>query len=309
MIYIGELLRYLVNQAPVPEERGHRMQRILGNGLRPDIWPAFRERFDVEHIREFYASTEGNAVTLNLDDVPGSVGKAVLAFADNTVLVRYDVEADDYLRDAKGFCLRCGPGEVGEMLGKVKVTTPFYGYTSEEDTRKKILRDVFAKGDAYFRTGDLVRKDAEGFYYFVDRIGDTYRWKGENVATQEVQEMLGSFAGTNLVSVYGVRIPGADGRVGMAAILMKAGLGFDPQAFYRHAVERLAPFAVPAFVRLVEEMDITGTFKLRKTELQAQGFDPAYGQKGLFWLDRERETYAPLEAETFRRIQAGEVRF
>ncbi|MBI3991797.1 MAG: long-chain-acyl-CoA synthetase, partial [Candidatus Lambdaproteobacteria bacterium] len=177
-IYIGEVLRYLVNTPPGAYDRKHRVTRILGNGLRPDIWAMFQQRFGVETIREFYASTEGNAVTINMDNVLGSMGKAVLKSSDNTAVVKFDPQREDYVRGAGGFLMPCAPGEVGELLGQIKVTAPFHGYTNPKDTEKKILRNVFKAGDSYFRTGDLVKQDAQGFYYFVDRIGDTFRWKG-----------------------------------------------------------------------------------------------------------------------------------
>jgi fatty-acyl-CoA synthase len=308
-IYIGEVLRYLVNQPLSPAERQHSVQRILGNGLRPDIWKEVRERFGIPVIREFYASTEGNAVTINMDNTDGSVGTAVLKFADNLSLVRYDVEADAYVRDANGFCMRCKPGEVGELMGQIKVTTPFHGYTEQKDTQKKILNDVFKKGDSFFRTGDLMKMDEGGHYHFIDRIGDTYRWKGENVSTQEVQEILAGFEGLHLVNVYGVSVPGAEGRVGMAALQMLSGGGFNPQDFYRYAIERLPQYSVPAFVRLVGEMDVTGTFKLRKVDLQRQGFDPQQVQGALYYLDRNAGNYATLDAGAFRRIGDGGLKF
>jgi fatty-acyl-CoA synthase len=308
-VYIGEVLRYLVNSAAHPGERTHRVLRILGNGLRPDIWPKVEQRFGIPHIREFYASTEGNAVTVNVDDTSGSVGTSVLHFADNTTLVRYDLEKEQYVRDGQGFCIHCRPGEVGELLGEIKSTHPFYGYSDAKETERKILRNVYKKGDAYFRTGDLMKQDAAGHYFFVDRIGDTYRWKGENVATQEVQEVLSGFGGVHLVSVYGVQVPNTEGRVGMAALQMEEGRAFEPAAFYRFAGEMLPVYAVPAFVRLVGEMDITGTFKLRKVELQRQGFDPQQVQGALYYLDRRQGSYVPLDAAAFQGISGGQITF
>ncbi|MCH8888741.1 MAG: long-chain-acyl-CoA synthetase [SAR324 cluster bacterium] len=307
-IYIGEVLRYLLNQAPGEAETRHRITRILGNGLRPDIWPAFRERFGIADIREFYASTEGNAATINMDNVAGSVGTPVLKSSDNTALVRYDVERDAYLRDTEGFCQRCDPGETGELLGEIKAVTPFYGYTNPRETERKILHDVFRKGDAWFRTGDLLKKDEQGYYYFLDRIGDTYRWKGENVSTQEVQEILAGFNGMQLVNVYGVKMPGADGRIGMAAIQLAEGQPFDGAAFHAFAAENLAGYALPGFVRVVQGMDLTGTFKIRKTDIQGEGFDPAATSDPLFYRDSREATYAPLDAAVFQRINSGALK-
>lgn len=307
-IYIGEVLRYLLNQEPGDAETGHRITRILGNGLRPDIWPAFRERFGISEIREFYASTEGNAATINMDNVTGSVGTPVLKSSDNTALVRYDVERDEYLRDAGGFCQRCDPGETGELLGEIKAVTPFHGYTDRKETERKILHDVFKKGDAWFRTGDLLKKDEQGYYYFLDRIGDTYRWKGENVSTQEVQEILSGFGGMQLVNVYGVQMPGADGRIGMAAIQLAEGRTFDGAAFHAFAAGNLPGYALPGFVRLVRGMDLTGTFKIRKTDIRGEGFDPAATPDPLYYLDGGAGTYSPLDSAAFQRINSGELK-
>jgi fatty-acyl-CoA synthase len=308
-IYIGELLRYLVNTPPGPYDRAHRVDRILGNGLRPDIWKQFQERFGVPHIREFYASTEGNAATVNLNDVPGSCGQPILKLGSNLALVRYDIDSNEYIRDSKGFCIPCQPGEIGELLGKIKLTAPFHGYTNPADTEKKLLRNVFKKGDVYFKTGDLLKQDAEGNYYFIDRIGDTFRWKGENVSTQEVQELLTSYPGIHMINVFGVQVPGAEGRAGMAVILMDDQAKFDPATFYRHTQEHLPVYARPAFVRLVKDMYLTSTFKLRKVELHKAGFDPNAAEGPLYYRDESKGAYLPLTQEVYEQIKAGRVRF
>jgi fatty-acyl-CoA synthase len=308
-IYIGELLRYLVNTAPGPFDRAHRVQRALGNGLRPDIWKAFQERFAVPHIREFYASAEGNAYTVNLEDVPGSCGKSVLKWPRNLALVRYDFARNAYPRGADGFCQRCTPGEAGELLGEIRFTTPFSGYTDSQETERKLLRNVFRRGDVFFRTGDLMKRDAQGHYYFIDRIGDTFRWKGENVSTQEVQEQLTAFPGIFMISVFGVKIPGAEGRAGMAVLLLEEGAAFDPAAFYRHAQAHLAPYARPAFVRLAKDLYLTSTFKLRKVELQEAGYDVRQVSDPLYYRDEAQGAYVPLTPAAYETIQAGRVRF
>ena len=309
MIYIGEVLRYLVNTPPGPFDRKHQVTRILGNGLRPDIWATFQQRFGVDTIREFYASTEGNAVTINMDNVLGSMGKAVLKSSDNTALVKFDPQREDYVRSDSGYLQHCAPGEVGELLGQIKATAPFHGYTSAKDTEKKILRNAFKQGDAFFRTGDLVKKDEQGFYYFVDRIGDTFRWKGENVSTQEVQEIVSRFGGVSLVNVVGVEVPNTEGRAGLAAITMDADGRFDPQAFYGYVAEKLPAYARPAFVRLISEMELTGTFKMKKTDLKAQGYDPSMISEPVYYRDDAAGTYAPLDTVKAKAIDAGSIRF
>ncbi|MDX1650195.1 MAG: AMP-binding protein, partial [Myxococcota bacterium] len=292
----------------------HRVRVVVGNGLRPDIWERFQERFGIPRIREFYGATEGNVGLVNLDGKPGSVGRLPFRFLMPVRLIRYDVERDEHVRGPDGLCVECRPGEVGELVGRIpeKEDAPtgrFEGYTSEEATRKKILRDVFAKGDAWFRTGDLLRCDADGWFYFVDRIGDTFRWKGENVATQEVEEALSLHPGVEMVVVYGVEVPGADGRAGMAAMLGPEAREFDGKAFYAFAEERLPRYAMPAFVRLLREVHLTGTLKLRKVDLQRQGFDPqACGDDALLVRDDEARAYVPLDADRLEAVRRGALR-
>ncbi|MCZ6841540.1 MAG: long-chain-acyl-CoA synthetase [SAR324 cluster bacterium] len=306
-IYIGEVLRYLLNRPPEPTDKDHAVTRILGNGLRPDIWDAFKERFGIAHIREFYASTEGNAYTFNLDNVPGSVGKSLIK-PSNLHLVKYDVENEEYIRGEKGFCQPCEPGELGELLGKIKGTTPFSGYTSDEESEKKLLRNVFKKGDVFFKTGDLLKTDEAGNYYFIDRIGDTFRWKGENVSTHEVAEIISTFPGVEIVTVYGVQVPGTDGRAGMAAVNMEAGTNFDSNAFYQFTAIALPSYAQPAFVRIRPELEVTGTFKLIKTGLKIAGYDPGQVSDPLFFRDSEKQSYVPVDQALYGKIRSGSVR-
>ncbi|MBI4083112.1 MAG: long-chain-acyl-CoA synthetase [Candidatus Lambdaproteobacteria bacterium] len=308
-VYIGEILRYLMNGPATPRDRDHALTRMLGNGLRPDIWEPFRQRFGVRHIREFYASTEGNAVTLNMNDMAGSLGTCILKTSDNLVLVRYDVAEDAYVRDALGHLQRCAPGEPGELLGEVTALTPFYGYKGREETEKRLVRNAFRQGDVYFRTGDLLRQDERGNYFFVDRIGDTFRWKGENVSTSEVQEILATLPGVAFANVFGVQVPGTEGRVGMVALTLEDGARFEPEAFYRATEEKLAPYMRPAFARILAHAELTATFKLRKLDLQRAGYDPRKVTDALYYRNADRATYTPLDAEAYAGIGAGTIRF
>ncbi len=308
-VYIGEVLRYLVNSPETPFDRAHKVTRCLGNGLRPDIWDLVKERFNIANIREFYAATEGNAFTLNLDGAHGSVGRIILKSSNNLVLARFDVEQEEIVRDENGFAIVCKSGESGELLGKIKATTPFLGYSDEKESKKKLLFDVFEKGDSYFRTGDLLKQDEAGNYYFVDRIGDTYRWKGENVSTNEVGEVLTSFPGMRLANVYGVQVPNADGRVGMAALSHDEGGDFDRDAFYRFVEEKLPAYARPAFLRVKKDMDLTGTFKFVKSELKKQGYDPKLVNEPLFVRNDVLMTYEALDEYTYEAIEVGMLRF
>jgi fatty-acyl-CoA synthase len=309
--YIGELCRYLVNQPPHPKERAHRLRFAVGNGLRADIWAEFEERFGVPRMVEFYGATEANVALVNLEGRRGSVGKP--APGTNAVLVRYDVANDRPVRGADGRCVECADGEPGELLGAISegrtAAGRFEGYTSKQATAKKILRDVFAPGDAWFRSGDLLTRDSDGYYHFVDRIGDTFRWKGENVSTEEVAQVVGAEPGVALCAVYGVAIPGAEGRAGMAAIVLDAGASLDGAALHARVQGGLPAYARPAFVRLQAAPDLTGTFKLRKVELQKQGFDPALHDDPVFYRDDGQGAYLPLDTTTLNQIQDGALRF
>jgi fatty-acyl-CoA synthase len=310
--YIGELCRYLLHTAPHPQETDHRIRMCCGNGLRPDVWNAFQDRFRIPQILEFYAATEGNVSLVNVEGRPGAIGRIpkFLAHRFPAALVHYDVDADAPVRDARGFCVRCAPNEVGEAIGPVRtdrsnVGGRFEGYTSEDASEKKILRDVFELGDAWFRTGDLMRQDEQGYFYFVDRIGDTFRWKGENVATSEVAEAICGFPGIKEASVYGVTIPGTDGRAGMATIVTDDGL--DLVAFRLHLVDRLPDYARPLFLRVRDNLEVTATFKHTKGALVRDGYDPAAIADALYFHDRERQAFVRLDKSLYDRIQVGRL--
>ncbi len=310
--YIGELCRYLLAAAP---EGGapppHRLRLCLGNGLRPDIWEAFRDRFAIPEILEFYAATEGSFSLVNVEGKVGSIGRVppVLAHRFPAAIVRFDVEAGAPARGADGFCRRAATDEVGEAVGRVgdgAGAGSFEGYTSRADSDAKVLRDVFVPGDRWFRTGDLMRRDAAGFFYFVDRVGDTFRWKGENVATSEVAEALMGLPGVVEATVYGVAVAGHDGRAGMAALVV--GEGFALPALRAHLAARLPAYARPVFLRLQASIAATDTFKQRKAPLVGEGFDPARVADPLFVEDRAAGAYVPLDAATYERIGAGALR-
>lgn len=308
-VYIGELCRYLVNHESDEAETGHKLRLAFGNGLRPDVWPVLKRRFRLPDILEFYGSTEGNVSLFNFDGHEGSIGRVPkwMRARVNMRLVQFDVETETLVRGPNGLGVECGPGQVGQCIGKISgdARTEYSGYLDKEASEKKVLRDVFERGDAWFATGDLMKRDAEGYFYFVDRIGDTFRWKGENVSTNEVAERLQAFPGVELATVYGVEAPGADGRAGMAALVMD--VPFDPQVFGEHVARELPPYAQPLFVRLTPAMDTTGTFKIRKGDLVADGFDPARIKGGLFFRDPKRG-YVKLTKSVFDRIIAGAIR-
>ena len=305
--YVGEICRYLANQPPRADDRDHRVRVMMGAGLGRDLWQQFQDRFGVERILEGWSSTEANTSLINVDNVIGSCGRIPFPERHNGRLVRYDLEHDEHPRDAHGFCIPCPPGEVGEFIGAIPDLPDsgagrFEGYTDAVATERKILRDVFQKGDRWYRSGDLLRCDENGYFSFVDRIGDTYRWKSENVSTQEVSEALGGFPGLEIANVYGVRVPGTEGRAGMAALVLREREAFDPRAFFAWVDARLPAFAAPLFVRLTPVPDVTSTFKLRKIDLQRDGYDAARVRDPLFVRDPEAWSYVPLDATSLARL-------
>jgi fatty-acyl-CoA synthase len=311
--YIGELCRYLINAPTSSEEHQHQLRLACGNGLRADIWTSFQERFAIPQIIEFYAASEGTFSLFNIEGEPGAIGHvpAFLAPRFPAAIVRYDTEREEPYRDEHGHCVRCGANEVGEALGRISskrndAETPFDGYVNAAETERKILRNVFEDADAWYRTGDLMRRDERGFIYFVDRIGDTFRWKGENVSTLQVAEALSGCPGVTDMVVYGVEVPGADGRAGMAAITAQPDL--DLQALHSLARERLPSYARPVFIRLCRQIDVTETFKPKKQVLMSEGFDPRATSDPIYVEDRAADAYLRLDEAIYAAIQRGEFR-
>jgi len=308
-VYIGELCRYLLNAPPSPLERGHRVRAITGNGLRPEIWRAFQDRFAIPRIVEFYGATEGNVSMLNYDGTVGAVGRVpdYMEWLLPARVVRFDVEKEMPVRGRDGLCIECGPDEVGETLGGIskRAGREFEGYTTKSDSDKKMLHDVFKKGDMWFRTGDLMRRDEHGYFYFVDRIGDTYRWKGENVSTGEVSGALLAVPGIREANVYGVSVPGLDGRAGMAALVVDGDFNLEQLPA---RLKALPPYARPIFLRLSPRIEVTGTFKQRKVDLVAAGMDPSAIADPLYFLDSDSGRYERLTPERYAEIVAGKVK-
>jgi fatty-acyl-CoA synthase len=311
--YIGELCRYLVNSPHQEIETAHSLRIACGNGLRPEVWEVFQQRFKIPRILEYYASTEGNFSLYNCEGRPGAIGKipSFLSHRLPVALLRFDVDSGEPWRNTEGFCERCLPDEVGEAVGLIpgaaqELAGRFEGYADPEASARKVLRNVFKAGDSWYRTGDLMRRDAAGFYYFVDRVGETYRWKGENVSTAEVLTALTASRGVLDGVVYGVAVPGADGRAGTAALVVNS--QFDLASFRADAALRLPAYARPVFVRLLQAIESTGTFKPRKQELVQAGFDPARIQDPLYFDDPRAQAYVRLDAALFAAISNGTVR-
>jgi fatty-acyl-CoA synthase len=312
--YIGELCRYLAAAPEHPRQREHRLRIACGNGLRADVWPRFAERFAIPRILEFYAATEGNVSLYNVEGEVGAIGRvpSFLAHRFPLALVKFDHATGEPARDADGFCSRCVAGESGEAIGRIsdgaaqKSGAAFEGYSSAQDTARKILRDVFAPGDAWYRTGDLMRKDDNGFFYFVDRIGDTFRWKGENVATSEVAAAIAGFPGILESTVYGVAIPGCEGAAGMATLVPTGAL--DLTTLRKHLARRLPAYARPLFLRIKDRIETTATFKHKTAELARNGYDPTATADAIYFDDPARQAFVRLDRALYERIQAGALR-
>ncbi|KGT46625.1 long-chain-acyl-CoA synthetase [Acinetobacter sp. HR7] len=306
--YVGELCRYLMDAPPFELEKGHRVKKMIGNGMRPNIWDKFKERFGIEEVLELYASSEGNVGFSNVFNFDNTVGFSPTPYA----IIEFDKDKNEPIRDAKGRCKRVKKGETGLLIGKITRRSPFDGYTDPEKNKSVIMKDVFCKGDAYFNTGDLVRDIGFRHAQFVDRLGDTFRWKGENVSTTEVENMLTEYDKIVEAVVYGVEIPNTNGRAGMAAITLKP----DTQLNEADLKEMLSCFkkclpayAVPVFLRVQKQVETTGTFKYQKNKLKEQAFDPSKtDERLLVWLPGT-DAYTDVTPEIFANIQAYQYRF
>ncbi|KAF9897957.1 hypothetical protein BX616_004704, partial [Lobosporangium transversale] len=312
--YIGEICRYLLNAPPSPLDKTHNIRMAHGNGMRPDVWTRFRDRFGIPLIGEWYASTEGTGILTNYNTGENGVGaigyRGTLARTVDWGLkiAKFDVITEELIRDKNGRCIECAPDEPGELLTIIDSADPtraFQGYHQNASANsKKIVTDAFKVGDRYFRTGDILRRDKDGYFYFGDRVGDTFRWKSENVSTAEVSEVLSTYPDCIEVNVYGVQIPGHDGRAGMAAIVSKDTMDWDK--FAKFALKNLPRYSVPIFIRKTPAIEITGTFKQRKVELVNEGMDPSKIPDEILWLDGN--SYKPFKAPEYQRVITGKAK-
>lgn len=308
MLYIGELCRYLVNTKPVQAEKNNPIRVAVGNGMRPDVWEEFQRRFDIPLIREFYGATEAPGLIVNLSGKVGSIGRVPFRSLGPMKLIRYDVDDDEHVRDAQGFCIECGAEEVGELIFRLEdqprtAASEFRGYTDEAATKKKVLTDVFEKGDKYYRSGDLLRFDDNNFFYFVDRIGDTFRWKGENVSTAEVADVIGQAPSVKECTVTSVKVPGNEGQAGLCAVVTHG--EFDPDEFWK-AAQELPAYAQPRFVRVLDRLVTTGTFKIQKTQLRSEGIDPERVSDPIYL--RRDDGYVRMTTALWKDVTEGRAR-
>ena len=309
LVYIGELCRYLANTEPTPAEQNNPLKVMVGNGLRPDVWDIFKERFGVDRIVEIYGASEGNALFMNLLNKDKTIGMTNAQVA----LIEYDVAEDKIIKNEDGTCKKITNHDPGLLIVFISPNSVFNGYTDAQATEKKILRDVFEKGDAWFNTGDLIKTVDVGYalgkthYQFVDRVGDTFRWKSENVSTNEVGEILNGFKDVNMSNVYGVEIPGCEGRAGMAAFSLEDASSFDWQGFSNHVENSLPKYARPLFIRIIEEMDTTGTFKLKKNDLRNEAFNIDKVSDQIYCLKPNSSNYEVLDNEWLQTINSEQA--
>jgi len=309
LVYIGELCRYLANSEPRQAEQNNPLKVMVGNGLRPDVWDTFKDRFQVNRIVEIYGASEGNALFMNLLNKNKTIG---MTNAD-VALIEYDVAEDEVLKTDDGFCKRILNHDPGLLIVRIGPNAVFNGYTDAQATEKKILRNVFDEGDAWFNTGDLIKTVDVGYslgkthYQFVDRIGDTFRWKSENVSTNEVGEILNGYKDVNMSNVYGVQIPGCEGRAGMAAFSLEDAESFDWQAFSDYVENSLPKYARPLFIRIIQEMDTTGTFKLKKNDLRNEAFDIGKVSDPIYCLKPNSSNYVALDNEWLQTINSEQA--
>jgi citronellyl-CoA synthetase len=308
LIYIGELCRYLMNTPARADDHDNPLVTMMGNGLRPDVWPEFKSRFGIKRITEFYGASEGNVSFVNLLNKDCTIGMT----GSRVALVRYDVDEDEIVRDEQGHCIEVAPGEPGLLLGHISEDAVFEGYTNAEATESKVVRNAFEEGDAWFNSGDLIREVDVGYslgyphYQFVDRVGDTFRWKSENVSTNEVSELINGFPEVKFCNVYGVEIPGADGRAGMVAITLADGVQeLDVDGLSRYVTDTLPAYARPVFVRVQPDIDVTGTFKMVKGDLRKQGYDLDQISDPLLVMKPGESAYVPLDEDFAGQIASG----
>ena len=310
-MYVGELCRYLANSEPKPDDADNPLHTMMGNGLRPDIWFDFKRRFGITRVSEFYGSSEGNVAFANLMNKDCTIGLT----AAKVALVRYDVDADEIVRGADGRCIEVEQGESGLLLGHINPRAIFEGYTDAAATESKILRDVLEQGDAWFNTGDLIKEVDVGYslgyahYQFIDRTGDTFRWKSENVSTNEVGEIINGFPDVEFCNVYGVEVPGAEGRAGMAAVRVVEGRDLDLDGLAAYVARELPPYARPVFVRVQSEIEVTGTFKMVKGDLKREGFDISGIDDPVYVMKPGATSYEALDSDYLTTIQGGAAGF
>ncbi|MFX0189003.1 MAG: long-chain-acyl-CoA synthetase [Candidatus Hodarchaeota archaeon] len=302
-MYIGEIPRYLLNQPPSEYEKNHTLEKMTGLGLQKDVWERFKSRFKVEHIYEFYGLTEGIRMFSNVNEVPGMVGRNNQR---GLVLAKVDPETGEFFKNEKGYCIRCKPGDIGMALMKVEKTTIFTGYKDKDKTQKRLMYNVFRKNDTYFNTGDILKLHEDLYISFADRFGDTFRWKGENVSTSEVEAILNSHESIHTSAVYGVTIPNTEGKACMAATKLDPSIKFDIEDFSRFVCEVLPGYSIPIFIRICDDLETTSSsFKIRKINLKQEAYNLKSIRDKLIYWDPRLKKYIPFNKLEYQKIMDG----
>ncbi len=305
-IYVGEIPRYLLNQPPSDYEKNHTLKKMLGLGLRKEIWEKFQSRFQIGHIYEFYGLTEGHRSLVNVEEIPGMIGRLTQS---GLVLVKVNPETGEFYRNERGYCIKCKPGDTGMVLLKIDKGTFFMGYTDKEKTEDKFLHDVFLKDDIYFNTNDMLMLHDDLLVSFADRFGDTYRWKGENISTLEIESILNSYPSIHISAVYGVPIPNTEGKAGMAAIKLNPSLKFEIDDFSQFIVDVFPVYSIPFFIRICEdELEITGPYKIKKTNLQREGYDIELISDNVYLWNQQDKKYIFLDNDNYQKLINGQLR-
>lgn len=304
--YVGEICRYLYNQPPKPDDADNPIVKIVGNGLRLDIWLDFKKRFDIQEVREFYGATEDFVSNFaNMHNLDKTCGVCLTPYA----IVKYDFENDIPFRNERGRMKKVKTGEVGLLLGQITDPDNFYMYKDEEATERKVFRNALKKGDMYINTGDLLRDIGYGHVQFVDRLGDTFRWKGENVSTEEVESVINSFEEIDMCSVYGVLIPQTEGRAGMVSVHQKSDQSFDFKGFANYLKKYLPYYAIPKFIRFIDGFDFTATHKIQKVKLKKEGYNINEINNTSYVLLPNSDEYVPITKEIYHGILEGKYQF
>ncbi|MHA2006573.1 MAG: long-chain-acyl-CoA synthetase [Promethearchaeota archaeon] len=305
-MYIGELPRYLINRPESEYVENTTLKKMLGVGFRKDIWEKFKSRFHIEHILEFYGATEGAAGLFNIEEVPGMIGRRTIPGV--IIAVKVDEETGEFYKDEKGFLIECNSGETGMMLAKIEPNSAFLGYKDKNKTNERVLKNVLEEGDFYFNTGDLVNLHDDNWVSFADRYGDTFRWKGENVSTMEVESILNSFGGFEMCNVYGVEIPKSDGKAGMICIKLENNQSLNTDLFSQFVIKNLPKYSIPLFIRIKDELEFTGTHKLRKVNLRKQGYNLDKIEDPVYFWDSVSNRYKKFEEEQYQGLLSGKLK-
>ncbi|XP_072936361.1 long-chain fatty acid transport protein 4-like [Epargyreus clarus] len=310
--YIGEMCRYVLSTPAAATDRQHKVRTVYGNGMRPTIWTDFVKRFGIKRVVEFYGATEGNANIVNVDNKTGAIGfvSRIIPAVYPIAIIKVDQDTGEPIRDKRGLCQLAKPNEPGVFIGKIKPNNPsraFLGYVDKEASEKKIVRNVLSHGDSAFISGDILVADELGYLYFRDRTGDTFRWRGENVSTTEVEAAISKFADQRDAVVFGVEIPNTEGRAGMCGIV-DTDNSLDLEKLAKNMSKDLPKYAKPVFIRIMTSMDMTGTFKIRKVDLQKEGYNPTLIKDKMYYLDPKLDKYLPLGQEEYEKIQSGQIR-